>query len=162
MDFIEVWCGMLEFLPVEFPRWKIIRFLWSKTIFYLWGLVESLVEKNVPNVGLVSLITLKTGKLLTVLNNSPSLHREVENIRKSYLFHPWNVCIWLFFQVNFCIKSTSQSLLQIIPDKPSLPFHYLAWTDKEKGNGSISSLLRQWLDLQSPRSSSTAKWLTIL
>lgn len=79
--------------------------------FYLWGLVESLMEYNMPNVGLIK---LKTRNVLTVLNNSPSSRGEGETSEKAmYLFTLKRHVFDCLFLINICIYALLHPPLQI-------------------------------------------------
>ena len=86
-----------------------------------------------PNVGLVSLITLKTGKLLTVLNNSPSLQGDGKTSEKAIIsFHLEMHVFDCFFQVNFCIKVILNHFSKSFLASLLFLFIILVRTDKEK------------------------------
>lgn len=99
-------------MPVEYTRFKKKSPISLKyNTFYLWGLVESLMEYNMPNVGLIK---LKTGNVLTALNNSPSSGGERETSEKArYLFTLEMHAFDCLFQRNILCLYASPSLLQI-------------------------------------------------
>ena len=99
-----------------------------------------------PSVGLVSLITLKTGKLLTVLNNSPSLQGEGKTLEKAIFFTLEMHVFDCFFQVNFCIKALLNHFSKSFLTSLLFLFIILEWTDKEKVM-EASPVFLDWLDL---------------
>lgn len=79
--------------------------------FYLQTLVESLTEYSMPNVGLIK---LKTGNLLSVLNNSPSSRREEKSEKAMHLFALEMHVFGCLFQINICIYALFHPLCKYL------------------------------------------------
>lgn len=101
-----------------------------------------------PNMGLVSLIKLKTGNLLTVLNNSPS-SGEGKTSERLCVFPPLK-CLGLRCFPGKRLNSRTSSLLQVTPRSFSF-FNCLEMSWKG-GSGGIPSLRRWWQGLLCPLS----------
>lgn len=140
VDFVEVWYGMSEFMPVEYTRYKKNHISLKYNTFYLWGLLESLLEYNTPNV---ELIKLKTGNLLTALNNSPSSRGEGKTSEKATDLFTLEMRVFdCLFQISICIYALLCCLCKKLSTNLFVSFHCFQVNRWQKSKWIISSLLR--------------------
>lgn len=113
---------MSEFMPVEYTRYKKKNHISLKyNTFYLRGLVESLIEYNMPNVGLIK---LKTGNVLTALNNSPSSRGEGKTSEKATDLFTLEMHVFdCLFQISICIHALLRHLCKKLSTNLLVSFH---------------------------------------